>query len=628
MKNMENGKKILIIGNDPDEAVTLAGIFEKDNCAVLLQQYSDFIDNPEKHSDMDCIIIEKSIWSGETFNLSHSVRRLLPSGIPVVFASYDLYGNDISEAFNNGADEFIGVPFIGNAILPRIYNQIKIKRRERTLQAEVLKRTDELVRVNELLNDSVNEYRKILKELQDNETLLLTIALNIPNSYLAIIEKNYTVGFASGQEFKKSNYDPWRLVGLPVDKIFKEKSDFMKSQFLKTFNGEEVRFELEFRGQYQQYRLVPLFNVEGDVERLLVVVENITEQKLAEDGIRESLKEKELLLKEIHHRVKNNMQLVCSLMSLQADKAGNADIFKIVNMLQSRILSISLVHENLYQHEMLSKIGFREYVEKLVHEIAVASPCGMKSGNVHVDINIQDEYFTIDNAIPCGLILNELVINAYRHAFCGRDGGIIKIAFNGNERDGFRLTVSDNGTGIPAGFNIAVSESMGMTLIRELVNQLGGEINIKNENGTAFTINFGGISAQKKKYQPNVLYDYSNKNILIVEDERIISRMLRKIIEDKGYNIIDAVSSGRDAIDVALKYEPDLIIMDIMLEDEIDGVQAASVINQKSRCPIIFLTGNSDPVTIKSALDTNPYQMLTKPVERYRLLDVIESVFR
>lgn len=139
------------------------------------------------------------------------------------------------------------------------------------------------------------------------------------------------------------------------------------------------------------------------------MAENVTDQKISERKIKRVL-EKETLLKEIHHRVKNNMQLVCSMMNLQINTIENREVYEIFKVLQSRIYSMSLVHEKLYHHKQLSKINFREYVNELVEEIDHSFTNGNMQNHVNVELILQDENFTIEKAIPCGLILNELLL--------------------------------------------------------------------------------------------------------------------------------------------------------------------------------------------------------------------------
>jgi len=594
----------------------ITSIFTNDR-ALLSDEYSSF----------DCLLVDYKVWSDARFKIDYSSIYNGDRIIPVIFTGDQDNTDAILESFKRGADDFISYPFRSGEVLARIENQIFFSRSKINLIDEMSKKASDLSRINDLLTESVDEYKQILKDLQDNETLLLTIALNIPNSYLAIIEKNFTIGFAAGQEFKKGNLDPWRLIGLPIDRVFKDQTEFVKTNLFKTFKGEEISFEMEFNNQYLIFKAVPLFKSAGDIPRILVVAENITEQRISEFRIGETLKEKETLLKEIHHRVKNNMQLVCSMINLQDNYIDNDEVHNIFKILQSRIYSMSLVHEKLYQHKQFSKINFREYVNELVSEIRKSFSGDNGKDHIAIQLELYDESFSIDKAIPCGLILNELILNAFKHASLQSGEGYIKIIFEKIEDDYYKLIVKDNGRGLPAGFDVNRTDSMGMLLVRELVGQLKGELSAESDIETVFTIVFGENS---HKQAPEVFFTscHGNKNILLVEDERIISRMLIKIIEGQGYNIVDAVSTGKAAINSAVKYNPDLIIMDIMLEDDIDGVQAASEIMKNNACPIIFLTGNSDPATLKSAREIRPYKMMTKPVDKSQLINTIESALK
>lgn len=367
-----------------------------------------------------------------------------------------------------------------------------------------------------------------------------------------------------------------------------------------------------------------MVNSSGEVQRILTVAENITERKESENRIRESLREKETLLREIHHRVKNNMQLVSSLLSLQADSSDNHELENIFRTLQSRIFSMSLVHEKLYHYEQFSKINFREYIKELIAEIQKTFNDDETCRSVVFNLNLDNEYLSIERAIPCGLILNELVTNSFKHAFNKSGDSLINIGFIKTEDGGFSLSVRDNGSGLPEDFDMLKSESMGMVLLRELTNQLHGRILLNSGGGTEFRIIFGQETRRADQLTGTVAAP-DRKKILIVEDERIISTMLKKIIEEQGYALSGCVASGKDAIRHALDAHPDLVIMDIVLEDEIDGVEAARIITGEINVPVIFLTGNSDSATIKAAWGIKPFDMLTKPVRKSHLVDVIRT---
>lgn len=623
---MENGKGNVFIADDNRENLLILNNLLTENGYTVKAVSDEEINIAELNGNMpDCIILDINLPEKKGLKLCGRIKSESSlSDIPVIFVSAADENNNISDAFSAGGVDYILKPFRAEEVLAKIKNHVTLSRMKRRLEEIVKERTVELTRTNSLLVETIEEYKNILQDLQENETLLLTIALNIPNSYLAIIEKDYTIGFASGLEFKKIGIDPWRLIGLPIEQVFRDKAEVVKDYFNKAFSGSESSFELFFNNQYQYYKTVPLFNANGEVQRILTVAENISERKEAEIRIKESLHEKETLLREIHHRVKNNMQLVSSLLSLKADSSGNYELESIFRTLQSRIFSMSLVHEKLYHYKHFSKINFREYIKELIIEIKKTFTTGETERCVVFNVDLDNEYLSIERAIPCGLILNELVMNSFKHAFNQQHNCRIDVGFKKDEDGVFSLSVKDNGSGLPEGFDILKSDSMGLVLIRELTNQLHGKILLTSGDGTGFRIVFG---PDKKEiiYRAEAGEESDAKKILIVEDERIISTMLKKIIKDEGYALSGCVASGKEAIRFALNDRPDLVLMDIVLEDEIDGVEAARIITGELNVPVIFLTGNSDAATLKAARGIKPYDMLTKPVKKSQLVEVIKS---
>ncbi|HRX48336.1 MAG TPA: response regulator [Spirochaetota bacterium] len=623
---MDNGNGNIFIVDDSFENLQILYALLTDsgyNVNAMSDEDDIFKDLDEEIPD--CIILDINLPDKKGLKLCSRIKsNAALMDIPVIFVSAINETDNICDAFNAGGVDYILKPFRREEVLAKVKNHVAMSRMKRRLEEVVHERTVELTRTNTLLVETVEEYRNILKDLQENETLLLTIALNIPNSYLAIIEKDYTIGFASGQEFKKIGIDPWRLIGLSIDKVFKDKTEVVKEFFNKAFSGHESSFELYFNNQYQFYKTVPLINASGEVQRILTVAENITERKEADIRIRESLHEKETLLREIHHRVKNNMQLVSSLLSLKADSSGNYELENVFRTLQSRIFSMSLVHEKLYHYKHFSKINFKEYIKELIAEIKKTFTDEENGRSVVFDVDLDNEYLSIERAIPCGLILNELVMNSFKHAFVDQINCRIDLRFKKDLDGAFSLSVKDNGTGLPENFDVLKSDSMGMVLLRELTNQLHGKIILATGDGTEFRIVFGQEKTESI-CRAEAEKESGAKKILIVEDERIISTMLKKIIKEEGYALSGCVASGKEAIRFALNEHPDLVIMDIVLEDEIDGVEAAKIITGEISVPVIFLTGNSDAATLNAARGIKPYDMLTKPVRKSQLVDVIKG---
>ena len=224
----------------------------------------------------------------------------------------------------------------------------------------------------------------------------------------------------------------------------------------------------------------------------LAVFRDITERKLAEDKIKTSLLEKETLLKEIHHRVKNNLQIVSSLLDHQTQYIKDKKMIDIFTESQNRISSMSLVHEKLYRSKDLAKIDFNDYINDLVANLFQSY--NSRSGNIKLNMNIQNIRLDIDFAIPCGLIINELVTNSLKYAFPEGRKGEIQVAFFKNDENMLELMIGDNGIGISKDTDFRKTESLGLHLVTILAEkQLHGEIYLNRDHGTEFHIKFRGI---------------------------------------------------------------------------------------------------------------------------------------
>ena len=229
-------------------------------------------------------------------------------------------------------------------------------------------------------------------------------------------------------------------------------------------------------------RLIP--DESGQPVLLQGVAFDITETKKAAEIVKSSLREKELLLKEIHHRVKNNLQITSSLLRLQAAKIPDAAVRQLLRESQDRIRSMALVHEMLYRSEDLARVDFPQYVRALVPQLFRSYNPG---GRIRYRVEIDELVFGVDLAVPCGLIINELVANALKHAFPGDRRGEICVRMR-LEQDRYRLSVEDDGIGFPAGLDVSQTGTLGLQLVRTLTEQIGGRLQEKTGQGTAFII--------------------------------------------------------------------------------------------------------------------------------------------
>lgn len=218
------------------------------------------------------------------------------------------------------------------------------------------------------------------------------------------------------------------------------------------------------------------------------IIMDVTDLHQTEEQLKQSLTEKNILIQEIHHRVKNNLAVISSMLELQEDQLSSEMAKKALQISRLRIHSIAKIHEKLYENESLAHIKMDEYITEL-SQIVGAQYQHIRS-DVNIEIDAEPIIFNINQAIPCGLILNELLNNAYQHAFDNADAGLITIGLTTKEENQLTLIVADNGKGLEDEQNIEEPKSLGMTLIKSLVEQLHGTLAIDRKEGTSITIEF------------------------------------------------------------------------------------------------------------------------------------------
>ena len=241
----------------------------------------------------------------------------------------------------------------------------------------------------------------------------------------------------------------------------------------------------------------PVHDENGRIAKLVGISRDITAQKEAQRALETALAEKNILLKEVHHRVKNNMQVISSLLSLQSrylKHPGDVEIFKES---QRRIRSMALIHEMLYQSKSLSRIEFGGYINKLMETLR--GTLDFTRGRIAYRQEIEEVPLDIQTAIPCGFIVNELFSNALKHAFPGERRGEIFVGLRRAPDDSIVLTVQDDGVGLPPGADLKSFDSMGMQLVMMLVGQIDGTIRAEQDQGTRFVLVF-----RELKYKPRL----------------------------------------------------------------------------------------------------------------------------
>ena len=227
---------------------------------------------------------------------------------------------------------------------------------------------------------------------------------------------------------------------------------------------------------------------------ILLRIADVSFQKLSEEQIIQALHEKEILIQEIHHRVKNNMAVISSLLQLQTGYIKDPALIDVFKDSQSRIKSMALIHEKLYQSKTLAKVEMESYIKELSRTLLFTY--NSKRVDIRINTFIDNVFLDINSAVPCGLIINEIISNACKHAFVGRETGIIEIHFSKIEKQ-FNLEMKDNGIGLPINTNFSDFKSLGMSLVHALAAQLGAQLEIKTTNGLSFSLSF------TEKIKPN-----------------------------------------------------------------------------------------------------------------------------
>jgi PAS domain S-box-containing protein len=357
---------------------------------------------------------------------------------------------------------------------------------------------------NEDLMQEINEHRRSEEALRETN-LLLEQSSRFTEALLSAIPTPVFYKDREGR-YLGCNRAFFEVMGVTTEEMKgKTVYELWPGEYAGTYHSKDLElmenparqvYEFKVRDKYGVDRPViyvkDVFRDENEqVAGIVGAFLDITERKQAEEKIRASLAEKEVLLKEVHHRVKNNLQIISTLLDLQFEDIHDEQSLMALGVSHDRIRSIALVHEKLYQTEDIARIDFAGYMESLTSHLYssyVAEP-----ERISLEIEVGNVALDIDKAIPCGLIINELVSNSLKHAFPEGRKGNITIRFHSDDQGVVTLTVADDGVGLPPGMDFRDSKSMGLQLVNMMTKQLQGEIeSLLNEGGAAFTIRFKG----------------------------------------------------------------------------------------------------------------------------------------
>ncbi len=464
------------------------------------KEWESLFQNPQElkqaHDRMDKVLNEstehdESYWSNQILELNYATKNggKLPvkSFLSVIKDKYDV----------------LGLVLVGQDL-----------RQTRKLQREIVERKKAQKSVKDHLQnlEIMNHIIKIINKAPDLPSLLKESIKS------AILISNYSGGciYLFDERFEIAQLQCAESLSPEFTSKFKEidtqenpvktlisRSRFISGSYSEFYTVKNLNPGFSFVGfipllsQSQVIGCISLFSVDELMfsNSQIEIMESMGREVGAsinrlktEDTIKNSLKEKELLLKEIHHRVKNNMQIISSLLNLQASYISDKEAAAALNECQGRIMSMAMIHEKLYQSGTLSGINFADYINSLVSDLLYSYTTNPE--DIKVSIDADQVILDIDTAIPCGLIINELITNSIKHAFPEGRKGSIFINMQEIEDGEYLLVVGDDGVGLPRNLDIKNATTLGLLLINTLVNQLEGNLKIESTMGTVFKITF------------------------------------------------------------------------------------------------------------------------------------------
>jgi PAS domain S-box-containing protein len=402
----------------------------------------------------------------------------------------------MSPIFDN-IGNLIGISTIARDITKR-------KKSEKLLENSyitVRKQAAEILAVNISLKAEIKEHKRMDQIIRDN-ILRMNIALESADMGAWDLDLVNDTSIRTLDHDRIFGYDSllpeWGTKTF-FEQILPEDREYVQQRFEKSYETNKLYFQCRIVRADKEIRWIELYgNVYKDKKdvpiRILGVVSDITERKESETHLLRAIDEKEMLLREIHHRVKNNMQIISSFLSLQSSQVfDNRDASLFTNV-QDRVKSMALIHDNLYKSEDLSSIQFKEYVQTLISQLFATH--SELSKNIKLVTDIFDVTFNMETAIPLGLIISEIVTNSLKHAFPDSKGKIsISLHTKGEETE---LIVKDNGVGVPKDFDIKKPEKLGLQLLNTLVEQLEGTIKLDRNHGTEFKITFKELKYKER----------------------------------------------------------------------------------------------------------------------------------
>jgi len=375
------------------------------------------------------------------------------------------------------------------------------------LDQKVAERTQELWRTNLLLANEINQKIELANALRQSEEFFRAIfdhaavGINIATPEGRLVKINQKMCQMTGHTEAELIAMTW--VDVTAPEFIPEALRYTAKRQRGETGSQSIEKQLICKDGSLIWVSTTVSLLHDSLTNLnydLAITQDITDRKVAEAQIQANLQEKELLLREIHHRVKNNLQIISSLLTLQSQNITDPYTLASFQNSQTRIYAIALIHEQLYKGNKFDQINLAEYIHNLVSYLRQLYDSSQQS--IQIQINTSDLFLNVETAIPCGIITSELVVNALKYAFLGRIDGKITIELQQLSDRQISLSIKDNGIGIAENYDLEKTDTLGLRLVKMLAQQLEGELTLIRESGTQFVIIFHELQYSQRLYVP------------------------------------------------------------------------------------------------------------------------------
>jgi PAS domain S-box-containing protein len=481
---MHSSGRLLIVDDEPAQVKLLCHVLEAEGYSAVGFSSATRALASVHEQTFDLVLTDLNMPEMDGISFLRAVFEVDPNVVGIVMTGNGTIDTAV-QALQAGALDYILKPFKLRAALPVLARSVAVKR----------------LRVENAL--FLAERKQAEERLRESERQLRLLADAMPHIVWSA-RPDGLFDFFNQRWYEFIGESVQEMPGEQIKSILHPDDVDRWSESWRSALASERAFEIECRcwdwksSKYRWHlgRAIPLRDQSGKVEKWAGTYTDVDDQKQFSEELErrvvqrtaeleQSVREKAALLMEVHHRVRNNLQVICSLLSQQAE-ASDPAVADALQAAYDRVFSMSLIHNQLYQSETYSKIDFAEYIRVFAARFFEAH--SVPQSRVQLQLRVEPVYLTVDLAIPCGLILNELLANAAKHAFRHSGSGVIEISLQHLDPENVQLTVADNGSGLPESIDFAKARSLGFTIIQLLMAQLGAKLAIGKGDGASFAL--------------------------------------------------------------------------------------------------------------------------------------------